>query len=112
MMVVSLVRLIEQLTIRRSNNGFSILQSELESEQKKHNDKCIFHQSKSHPTAACENILSDKIDSNSPTLLTSTSGQLQNVKEKVLEDAVSEDTISKDVPDAMLDLSTNDTNED
>jgi hypothetical protein len=55
---------------------------ELESEQKKQSDKCIYHLSKSHPTAACsvkkecDKILVDKKDSNGPTLLTSISGQL------------------------------------
>jgi hypothetical protein len=71
----------------------------IESEQKKHPDKCIYHLSKSHPTAECsvkkecDKILANRKDSNGPTLLTGSSGHLRHVKEEVFEDAVSEDLV-------------------
>jgi hypothetical protein len=86
---------------------------EIENEQRKHSGKCIYHLSKSHPTAdcnvkkECDIMLADRKNNSSSTQNASSSGQLRNLKEEIFEDAISED-----VPVDLIDDSTNDTNED
>jgi hypothetical protein len=84
---------------------------EIENEQRKHSEKCIYHLSKSHPTAdcnvkkECDKLLMDKKDMVS-TPSTNSSGQLRHITEETFEDAVS-DTIT----DGNDDVCSNDTNE-
>jgi hypothetical protein len=95
-------------------NGFlspSKFRHEIESEQRKHPGKCIYHLSKSHPTAdcnvkkECDKLLAEKKDiiPNSPS---NGSGQLRHITEETFEDAVSDN-----ITDGNTEDCSNDTNE-
>jgi hypothetical protein len=83
---------------------------EIESEQRKHSGKCIYHLSKSHSTAdcnvkkECDKLLAEKKDiiSNSPS---NGSGQLRHITEETFEDAVSDN-----ITDGNTEDCSNDTN--
>jgi hypothetical protein len=91
---------------------------EIEAEQWKHSDKCIYHLSTSHSTdecnvkKECKRLLAGKKNAVSapvPTSSNSPAGHLHNLKEEVFEDAVDEDVVellpespSKDTNDADL----------
>jgi len=87
---------------------------EIEREQKKYPDMCIFHLSKSHATDACylkkecEKIKSQPKEANgkSSSQTGSTVGQLRHITEDLYEDAVDDSEISQEVHDES-----NDTNE-
>jgi len=87
---------------------------ELEQEQKKYPDKCIFHLSKSHPTADCnakkehDKIIHSKKSSSLSSDQTVKTGHLFHITKDISEDAaevVVSDFQTDEVPD-------NDTNED
>jgi len=84
---------------------------EIEKEQEKHPDKCIFHLSSSHPTATCNVKLEcDKIrvsKTSSSTLTSGTTGQLRHITEEDFVDAASFEENAIDV-----DSQANDTKED
>jgi hypothetical protein len=86
----------------------------IEQEQKKYPDKCIFHLSKSHPTAdcnvkkECDKLIHSKKSSSIPSYQTVKTGTLCHITEEIFEDAaevVVSDSHINEVPD-------NDTNED
>jgi hypothetical protein len=75
---------------------------EIETEQWKYSDKCIYHLSKSHTTdecnvkKECENLLAGKknaVSASTPQSSNSTAGHLHNLKEDIFEDAVAEDIV-------------------
>jgi hypothetical protein len=82
----------------------------LETEQKKHSGKCVYHLCDNHPTSTCNvklecnKILSEK--QQNPMLGSSSSGHLHHITGELYEDAV--DTESNDVESEYM---TNDTNE-
>jgi hypothetical protein len=84
---------------------------EIESEQRKHSGKCIYHLSTSHPTAdcnvkkECDKLLADKKDIVS-TPSSNSSGQLHHITEETFEDAVSDN-----ITDGNAEDCSNDTNE-
>jgi hypothetical protein len=87
---------------------------ELEQEQKKYPDKCIFHLSKSHPTAGCivkkecDKIIHSKKSSSLFSDQNVKTGKLHHITEDIFEDAaevVVGDFQTEEVPD-------NDTNKD
>jgi hypothetical protein len=73
--------------------------------------------SESHSTVECtvkkerDKLLLEKKDTNASSSSTGTSGHLRNVKEKVFKDAVSDNTVTEEDADALIDPS-KDTNED
>jgi hypothetical protein len=85
---------------------------ELESEQKKHGGKCIYHLSSTHATEDChikkdcDCQLAEKT-STPGVPISGTSGRLRNLKEDMPE-ADTEEELSENLPD----MTTNDTNED
>jgi len=86
---------------------------DLEQEQAKHPDKCIFHLSSTHPTESCTVVLEcDKIRASkgpSTASTTGTVGQLRHVTEELYEDAVD---IEDNVVMTEGGFQDNDTNED
>ncbi len=71
---------------------------EIEMEQKKHPDKCIFHLSKSHPTEVfnvkkeCDHLLAAKKSNSSSITPQVTTYNLRHITEDCFEDAVETDT--------------------
>jgi hypothetical protein len=90
---------------------------EIEQEQLKYADKCIFHLTKSHPTEdcnlkrECDKIVQARKKSGSPQggQSTNTTGQLRHMTEEVFEDANSAEDLLSVIDDASPG---NDTNED
>ena len=83
---------------------------EIEKEQSKYPDMCLFHLSKTHLTEAyhvkkeCDRQVAGQKTKIAPPSVSTSSGQLRNIKEELFEDAVTEDT-----PD--VDFDPNDTND-
>ncbi len=73
--------------------------------------------SESHSTAECtvkkecNKLLLEKKDTNASSSLTGTTGHLRNVKKEVFTDAVSDNTVTEEDADALIDPS-KDTNEE
>jgi hypothetical protein len=86
---------------------------EIEREQCCHLGKCIYHLAKSHPTVKCgvkiecDEILAARKKSKQQNATSSTTGQLRHVTEETFADAETEE-----VPDAAIDTSGNDNNEE
>jgi hypothetical protein len=82
----------------------------LETEQKKHSEKCVYHLCDNHLTSTCnvklecDKILAEK--QQNPTMGSSSSGHLRHITKELYEGAV--DTESNDVESEVM---TNDTNE-
>jgi hypothetical protein len=87
---------------------------DIESEQKRHPGKCIYHLSMSYPTEdssvkkECDHILADKQDSGTSSMRISSksSEHLRNVKEEIFEDTADHDAAED------ADVSANDANQD
>jgi hypothetical protein len=86
---------------------------EIEAEQAKHPNKCIFHLSKTHPTEnctvkkECDALISAQKSATSSGSNGTLSGRLHHITEDTCEDAVTEIVV-----DAMDESAANDTNED
>ncbi len=86
--------------------------AELAAEQKKHEGKCIYHLTGTHPKETCsikkecDRLIAQRSSSAGGSLPQS-SGHLRNVKEEVLEEPVFEE-----VPDMLPDSDSNLTNDD
>jgi len=86
---------------------------EIEREQKCHPDKCIYHLTKSHPTATCfVKLECDKqvqASKTVPASNSSTSGTLRHITEEIFEDAILD---TEDMHTTEERVESNDTNED
>jgi hypothetical protein len=104
-------RLDHQKKVRLWFMNPSKFKNAIETEQRKHSGKCIYHLSDTHQTSncnvkkECDKLLSEKQVSNSTT---SSTGQLRHITEESFEDAVEPD----DCGDNDHDVLCNDTNED
>jgi hypothetical protein len=87
---------------------------EIEAEQIKHPNKCIFHLSKTHPTEACQvkkegdALLSALKSASTLSTGTTLSGRLRHITEETYEDALTEDVVA----DTVTEHEDNDTKED